>query len=265
MAAPLIAVWSPKGGVGKTLVATGLAMQLLRRCAGGTLLVDLDAGKADIAPLLKVALRPSILDYLDSGGRTVVHPTGLAILPGTPRLVEEGLVTAELAEAVLGQAAVHFGAIVADLDADLRDSTVVALERAAAILLVTTPDLLSVYACRRFVQEAAAVGLGMERVRLVVNRARPDQTIPDSEIISLTGVQPIGRVPDLPGLAAAINRGMISVTLRSNTDFALAMAQVAQRLAFAGISGGPAAPAAPPPPGGAVGLLPALKRWWQSL
>jgi len=265
VAGPLIAVWSPKGGVGKTLLATGLAMQVMRRCGGGTLLVDLDAGKADIAPLLKVALRPSIIDYVDSGGRTVTHPTGLAILPGPPRLVEEGLLTAELTVAVLEHASPQFGAIVADLDADLRDSTVVALERAAAVLLVTTPDLLSIYACRRFVQEAEAIGLAIDRFRLVVNRARPDQVIPDAEIASLIGLEQVGRVPDLPGLAAAINRGMISVTLRPHTDFALAIAQVAQRLAFAGISGGPAVPAVSPPPGGAVGLLPALKRWWLSL
>lgn len=279
-AAPLIAVWGPKGGVGKTVIAASLAMHLCRRFPEGVLLADLDAGKADVAPLLKTALRPSILEYSTSG-RTVAHPHGLQVLPGPPRLVDEGLLTGELADAVLCRAVESHSAVVADLDSDLRDSTLIALERADAVLLVTTPDLLSIYAARRFIQEAEMIGLNMSRYRLVINRTSELQQIPDSEILDLIGIALAGRIPDVPGLTASINRGMITAVIRSNTDFSLAVALVAEKLSFAGIppaaaggrgrgglgGGGPA-------PGSwasasalsqVSGLLPALKRWWQSL
>ncbi|HLN62936.1 MAG TPA: histidine kinase, partial [Symbiobacteriaceae bacterium] len=64
MAGPLIAVWSPKGGTGRTLLAAGLAMHLARRLDQPAALVDLDPGPAGLAALLQTPLRPSLLDYL---------------------------------------------------------------------------------------------------------------------------------------------------------------------------------------------------------
>lgn len=267
MPAPVIAVWSPKGGVGKTLIATGLAMQLQRRCPGGALLLDLDAGKADVAALLKVSLRPSVLEFAGAEGRAVVSPGGLKVVPGPTRLIDEGLVTAEVAMQALIRASEAAAAVVVDLDSDLRDSTVVGLEQADAVLLVTTPDLLSIYGCRRFTQEAESVGFDLSRFRLVINQVSEEQEIPQAEIVSLAGVPLAGTIPDMPGLSSAINRGMISSTTRTNTDFAVALNRLANELAFAGI------PAAAPPRQDPVGtvasmlpaLWPALKRWWTSL
>ncbi|HWI66249.1 MAG TPA: hypothetical protein VNT75_30825 [Symbiobacteriaceae bacterium] len=266
MSGPLIAVWSPKGGTGKTLIAAGLAMHLVRRTGTPTLLVDLDAGRADSAPLLQAALRPSILDYATGPGRTASHPSGIAVLAGPARLVDAPLVTAELAEAVLNRAQSEGYTVVADVDSDLRDSTLVALEKADGVLLVTTPDLLSLYACRRFTQEAELIGLSPGKFRLVINRATSRTEIPEAEILSLTGLPLAGRVPSLPGLAAAVNRGMLTPTFRSNTDFAVAMQGLADSLSFAGVPdsalGRLTAPVETEKP---VGLIQTVRRWWRNL
>jgi MinD-like ATPase involved in chromosome partitioning or flagellar assembly len=262
---PLIAVWSPKGGVGRTLIAAGLAMQLARRLSQQVLLVDLDAGNPGIAPLLQTSARSGVLDYPASAGRPIPHPSGIHLLPGPARLVDEGLVTGELAQAVLDRAQSEGYAVVADLSASLRDSTVIALERADAVLLVTTPDLLALYACRRFVQEAGLIGLSLHRFRLVINQVGDRQEIPEREVLDLTGLPLAGRIPSLPGLAAAVNRGMSTPTFRSNTDFAIALQAVADSLEFAGVKAAPIATVTAPLQGSPVGLIPALRRWWNSL
>lgn len=265
MAAPLIAVWSPKGGTGKTMISAGLAMHLVRRSTGQTLLIDLDAGGAHIAPLLQVSLRPSVLDY-PYNPRTSVHPSGLHVLAGPARLVDAPMVTAELTQSVLEKARAAGYLAVIDLDSDLRDSTLVALEKADAVLLLTTPDLLSIYACRRFTQEAGLIGLSLEKFRLVINRATARTDLPEAELLDLIGLPLAGKVPSLPGLAAAVNRGMMSATGRSNTDFAVALQQVADNLQFAGVPDSPLArvtsPVATERP---VGLVEAVRRWWRSL
>ncbi|HYF95727.1 MAG TPA: hypothetical protein VD969_26220 [Symbiobacteriaceae bacterium] len=266
MAGPLIAVWSPKGGTGKTLIAAGLAMHLVRRSGAPTLLIDLDAGGADAAPLLQASLRPSVLDYPVGSGRTTLHPSGLHLLAGPARLVDAPLLTAEVTEAVLRRARTEGYTAVADLDTDLRDSTVIALEKADAVVLVTTPDLLSLYACRRFTQESALIGLNLNKFRLVINRASPRQEIPEAEIIDLAGVPLAGRIPSLPGLAAAVNRGMLTPTFRSNTDFATAVHRVADALRFAGVPDSPLARVTSPvETDRPVGLIQSVRRWWQSL
>lgn len=266
MAGPLIAVWSPKGGVGKTLIAAGLAMHLARRASStSTLLIDLDAGKADIAPLLQTPLRPSIFDYPAGQGKAVAHPAGIQVLPGPARLVDEGLVTGNLAEAVLARARADGHTVVADLDADLRDSTVVALERADAVLLIVTPDLLSLYPARRFAAEAELIGLDLKKFRLVINRNAPRQEIPEPEILDLVGINLAGRIPSLPGLAASVNRGMVGTVVRSNTEFAAALHLVADSLHFAGVPRTAIATVTRPFEERPVGLVPTLKRWWRSL
>ncbi|MDF2629911.1 MAG: minD2 [Symbiobacteriaceae bacterium] len=266
MAGPFIAVWSPKGGTGKTLISAGLAMHLVRRnTASQTLLIDLDAGGAHIAPLLQVSLRPSVLDYA-YGVRTAIHPSGLHVLAGPARLVDAPLVTAELTQTLLEKArAVGYLAVI-DLDSDLRDSTLVALEKADAVLLLTTPDLLSLYACRRFTQEAELIGLDLAKFRLVINRATARTDMPEAELIDLVGLPLAGKVPSLPGLAAAVNRGMMSATGRSNTDFAVALQQVADGLQFAGVPDSPLARLTSPVEAEKpVGLIGAVRRWWRSL
>ncbi|MFZ5816702.1 MAG: AAA family ATPase [Bacillota bacterium] len=260
MSAPLIAIWSPKGGVGKSLLAAGLAVAISRRCAGEVLLADLDGGKADLAPLLQAARHPSILEFGGERLRTLAHPSGIRLLPGPVRLTEEALVTGPLVDSVLTAAVASHAAVVADLDSDLREPTAVALSRADAVLLVTTPDLLAIYALRRFVQEAMAEGVDLSPYRLVINRSSEQQGIPEKEILELLEVELAGRLPSLPGLAAAINRGMLSAALRSDTDFARAVDGIADALQFAGIPQQVWSSVPGPRP---AGLIQALRRWWR--
>lgn len=265
MAGPLIAVWSPKGGTGKTLLSAGLAMHLVRRSSGNTLLIDLDAGGAHIAPFLQVSLRPSVLDYIFNT-RTSIHPSGLHVLAGPSRLIDAPLVTADLTQTVLEKARAAGYLTVIDLDSDLRDSTLVTLEKADAVLLLTTPDLLSIYACRRFTQEAELIGLSTAKFRLVINRATARTDLPEAELLDLIGLPLAGRVPSLPGLATAVNRGMMSATGRSNTDFAVALQQVADNLQFAGVPDSPLARVTSPVEADKpVGLMGTVRRWWRSL
>jgi pilus assembly protein CpaE len=264
MSAPLIAVWSPKGGVGKTFLAAGFALHLQRRCPDGAILVDLDAGKSDIPALLKISPRPSILDAAAGTGRLIRHPTGLSILAGPPRLVEEGMVTAELTGQVLDELMAGNQPVVADLSASLRDSTLVALERANLVLMVTTPDLLSIWACRRFVQEAELIGLNLQSWKLVVNQEQAEMPVPLAEVRDLIGLPLIGTVPDLPAMAMAVNRGMITALGHTNTEFAFAIHEMVNRFGLKEIPlihlpGGKLETAKP------VGLLQSLRRWWRSV
>lgn len=257
MSAPLIAIWSPKGGVGKTLLSVGLAVALSRRFAGEVLLTDLDGGKADVAPLLQAARHPNLLEYGGGQLATVAHPCGIRLLPGPVRLTEEPLVTGPLVEGALTAALQQHAAVVADLNSDLKEPTAIALSRARAVLLVTTPDLLAIYAVRRFVQEAMAEGVDLSPYRLVINRTTDRQVIPDREIEDLLELPLAGKLPSLPGLAAAINRGLFSAAVRTGAEFGRAMEPLADALRFAGV------PPLDRGPGGPSGLIPALRRWWQ--
>jgi pilus assembly protein CpaE len=221
VSSPVIGLWSPKGGVGKTTLAASLATHLTAR-SDRVMLIDLDAGKADIAPLLQTPLKPSILDN-PSAEQVFMHPLGFRVLPGAARLVDEGLVTGDAALGIINRARDDGYTVILDLDADLRDSTLLAMEQADAVLLLTTPDLLSVYPVRRFRQEAELIRIGLDHFHLVVNHSGPNQAISDREILELVQVPLAGRVPYLPELPTVVSSGRLPEYVRNSPVMTAAM------------------------------------------
>ena len=90
----IVTVFSPKGGTGKTVVATNLAAALAKREGSKTLLLDLDLQFGDAAIMLGIEPEKTIFDLvtapgeLDSeklAGYVTVHASGLDILPAPLR------------------------------------------------------------------------------------------------------------------------------------------------------------------------------------
>lgn len=231
----LVACWSPKGGVGKTVLAAALAYRLADLGQPVTL-VDLDPQKADLATLLQAPSRPSLLDWpLMAAGRDDLPPEALAhlpggvdFLPGPARVVEEVAVGRELAERLVAVLARRPGVAVLDVASALRDSTLVALERADAVLLVITPDLLALRAAYTFVQDMRLVGLDPARFRLVLNRA--GRGISRGEVEELLPLPLVAALPSFPPLAQAVNHGVGSRILRRSNRFTRSVAEVARAL-----------------------------------
>src|SRR5207237_3095201 len=86
----IVTVFSPKGGTGKTVMATNLAASLAKHQGKRTLLLDLDLQFGDAAIMLGLEPEKTIYDLvvapgeLDSeklAGYTTRHVRGLDILP----------------------------------------------------------------------------------------------------------------------------------------------------------------------------------------
>ncbi|MDH3706608.1 MAG: P-loop NTPase, partial [Acidimicrobiia bacterium] len=87
----VITVFSTKGGAGKSIIATNLAVSLARRSDRPVCLIDADLQFGDIAVMLKLAPQHTIVDAVASGDRldetfvqnllTVHESSGLLVLP----------------------------------------------------------------------------------------------------------------------------------------------------------------------------------------
>lgn len=237
----VVACWSPKGGVGKTVLAAALALRF-RGMGHPALLVDLDPQKADVATLLQCPARPGLADWpLVAPAlpkEALVEHHGIQVLPGPARMVEEPAVNRELAERLLPVLAGRPGQVVLDVGSSLRDSTLVALDRADTVLLVVTPDLLSIRAAYSFAQEMELIGLDRSRCRVVLNQA--GRGLSQQEVRELLPLPVLGEVPGVPALAQAINRGEAVPFLTRPGPFTRAVDAIARHLVPAG-----AAPRAP--------------------
>jgi pilus assembly protein CpaE len=147
----LIVCFSPKGGVGTTLISVNIATIAAQLHPGRTLLVDLDLQFGQVATHLNLAIHHSLADLARDEEalrdidlmRTYItsHDSGLQVLtaPGSPELAQ--LVTAKHVERLLATAAGAFDVVVIDAGSTLDERTLTVFEQADCIVLPLVAEL----------------------------------------------------------------------------------------------------------------------------
>jgi pilus assembly protein CpaE len=206
---PIIAVFNPKGGVGKTTIATNLATAIQRRKDRRVLLVDADTVTGHVTMSLGMDTGRTLADAWldeDEGGPpegllevAAVHESGIrvAALVSSP-LAMPNLDPERVAEALL---AARWGVdvIVVDLHPSYSDVNQTIFRIADRIIVPVTPDLPAIRAAVQLVEVATELGI-RDRLALVVNRAN-----------SGVSVKQIEQAVGLPALAQIRSGGMLFV------------------------------------------------------
>lgn len=171
-----VAVVAGRGGAGASLFAAALAQELPPR-AGGSLLVDLDPWGGGIDLLLGGETAPGLRwpDLTVGGGRlnwqavraALPNHHGVTVLSGT-RAGHE--LSAVAVDAVLDAARRGGVAVVCDLPRRLTDATVMALDAADLVVLVTQGDVRSCAATAAMVPALTALN---PNIGLVVRGPSP--------------------------------------------------------------------------------------------
>ena len=213
-----IAVFSFKGGVGKSLVATSLALAAgspMARRRRAVVLVDAEEGVGSTAALLGVVARPTLLDWSDWRGERQVDPAiatsklaetkfGIRCLfaPGEMDQSVDG----PLMETVLATLPRLFALTVIDCAPTVTPAVLAALLAATTVVLVVEPTLDCLDKVRKGVAALAVAGIGAAKFRVLVNRGRPgagDYT--SAEVREALGLQVLGTLPFDPAAKRAGN------------------------------------------------------------
>lgn len=142
-----IAISGGKGGVGKSALAVNLAASYASR-GKKTVLVDGDAGMADLNLLLGVAPDRSMLDLLSGVAldEVLVESHGVHLLPGlngSAQLANLGPEMRALMFQKIGALNTRFDNVVIDTAAGIDATTMTFASSASTVLVVATPDPLS--------------------------------------------------------------------------------------------------------------------------
>lgn len=236
----IASVFSTKGGVGVTTVATNLAVCWAERAPGETLLVDLDTRQSDIATFLNLRHTYSILDAFQNVGRMdesflrgllIQHPSGLWVLPG-PTRIERAKLSAEQVKRGLQILRSHFDHVILDLPHDLDPGTIAALETSDMVLFLVS---LSVSALRLGAAGLAAfrqLGLDLQKVRLVVMREGTGEDVTLKHVRETLEMPIYWKTPsDYPTVVTAINNGEPVVTAAPRSKVAKNLRQFCDLLA----------------------------------
>jgi flagellar biosynthesis protein FlhG len=222
--APWITVTGGKGGVGKTLIATNLAIGMAR--AGyRTLLVDLDPGLANIDVHLRLAPRFSIEDLADgtcdAREAMTAAPGPVAVLcgrSGSTRLADDRAFVDVALDAVEASAQ-DFDVVICDTGSGVGHAVLETARRSRQLLAVTTPDpaaITDTYAlCKLFLSR------DMTTPRLLVNQVRSrDEAMRTAGRLSAVSQRFLGRELEMMGW---LHRdAMLGHSVRDQRPFALA-------------------------------------------
>jgi pilus assembly protein CpaE len=154
----VIAVASPKGGVGKTTVATNLAIGLTQAAPQSTVLVDLDVQFGDVASALgltpefalpDVVAGPAAEDTMVLKTFLTQHPSGLyAVCGADSPAAGDGVSGADVSR-LLAALAREFRYVVVDTAPGLSEQTLAALDRATDVVMLTSMDVPGVRGLRK--------------------------------------------------------------------------------------------------------------------
>lgn len=211
-----IAVFSTKGGCGKSLVATNLAVLLAQEAPGEVCLVDLDLQSGDVAVMMQLlpswsihdaATRGTELDTDQVRGFLTDHPSGLKVLsaPSHPSLAED--VTPRAVAHILALLRSMFRYVVIDGPSLFTDTILEAFDQTDVVIVVTSMDVPSIKNLKLASQTLQELGIPRDRLRLVLNRADSKVGLSVREVESSLGTQIDGQIPSSREVPYSINQG----------------------------------------------------------
>jgi pilus assembly protein CpaE len=233
-----IAVFGPKGGVGKTMVAANLAVAIRQLRGKATALADGNFAMGDLHLYLNIKPDHTILDFVERGQEGDLetlqrilqrHASGLAFLARPERPEHAEMVSAEAFRRVLDLLNQAYEYTVVDCATTYDDRTLAVLDRADTILLLVTPEVGALINATIFLDLAQVLGYPRERVRIVLNRydSQVGISVGDAESAFSRPVE--FRIPSRGrDLASTLNAGVPIITAQPGSEVAKVIGQIAE-------------------------------------
>lgn len=239
-ASKVITVVSPKGGAGKTAVATNLAVGLGRVAPNEVVIVDLDLQFGDVSNALRLTPERTMADMVHAGSTldaTTVkafltpHPSGCFVLcaPNSPAEADD--VKPQLLGTAIDLLADMFRYVVIDTGAGLDEATLTAVEHSTDLILVSATDVASARGLRKGIEVLDMLGCTTQRRHFALNRADARVGITIQDIEATVGADVAFTIPSARTIPTSMNQGspVLESDPRGNT--AKSYLQVVRRFA----------------------------------
>ncbi len=174
----IITIFGTKGGVGKSVVCTNLAVAMAQKYKDKVGLVDLDIQFGDISVMMNINPRKTISELLQEGdepGADLLkdylyerHGVNILAAPNKPELAE--LVTSHGVHQILQLCKGMYGFTFIDTPTFIDETTLTALEMSDLILLIISLDLPTIKNVKKGIDLLRSLQL-LPKTRLILNRS----------------------------------------------------------------------------------------------
>ena len=215
-----------KGGTGTTTLAVNVAADIRRLSGRSTVVVDLKNGPGDVALFLGVRPRHTVLSAIDHLAwidpstlrRFVIeHDCGVHVLAAGDDYGRPAPRETEYVEQLLRALNGVYDFVILDVGSSLIGPSTAALQLSDGIVLVANPDVPCLRNLQRIIDAVKTVGVGGEKLKIVLNRASEFGVLSTAQIERVLGFAIAHSVSsDYRTVASAVNSGVPVSALRQS-------------------------------------------------
>lgn len=213
----VIGVFSPKGGVGKTTIATNIAIGLGKIAPMSVVIVDLDLQFGDVASALYLDPQHTVTDAVSPAASQdslvlkaflTVHPGSIYAVCAPPTPVDADEITPEQVSRLLEQLSEQFQYVVVDTAPGLPEIGLAAMEQCTDVVWVSGMDIPSVRGLRSGLDVLRQLDILPETRHVVLNMADSKLGLTVQDLESTIGAPVDVSIPRSRAIALSTNRGI---------------------------------------------------------
>jgi pilus assembly protein CpaE len=234
----VITVFSTKGGAGKSVIATNLAITLAQRSSQPVCLVDADLQFGDVAVMLKLTPHHTIVDAVNSLDRLdpallssllVTHEaSGLKVLPAPLEPAFADQVGASEMVAIVECLRSFCGYVVVDTPAYFNDLVLGLVEVSDNVVMVAGMDIPNIKNVKIGLQTLRLLNTPMDKLMLVLNRSNSKVKLDIGEVERTLQVKADSLVPSDVLVPQSVNKGVPVVLHAPKSPVARSIQQLAE-------------------------------------
>ena len=234
----MITIFSNKGGIGKTSVASNLALELAKTTKENVALIDLNFQLGDITTFMD--LKPSfnisyMLKNLDKINKDFLlntlekyKNTSLYVLADPPYFKQADDISSKQVAKLFELLKDSFSYIVVDTDANFDGKTITALDNSDLLFLVTCINLPALRNCQRCLDLFEKLGYSDDKVQIIVNRYMENDEIKADDAENVLNKEIYWKIPNnYFTMMAAINKGVPVSEINQSSNVAQSYKELA--------------------------------------
>ncbi len=235
----IISVFSNKGGIGKSSLATNLALELSKITKENIALIDLNFQMGDITTFLD--LKPSfnisyMLENLDKINETFLlstleryKKTSLYVLADPPYFKQADNIQPRQITKLFNTLKETFSYIIVDAEASFEGKNIAALDNSDLVLLVSVENLPALRNTQRCLELFEKLGYDKEKVKIIINRYMENDEIKGADIEKVLSKKIYWKIPNnYFAIMTAINKGIPVSEINDSTNIARSYKDLAQ-------------------------------------